>query len=108
MKSNRFRAENPKPVWGSALPVITFILIFGFFFYAITRLSENATEQQIASLETAVTRDILHCFASEGEYPESIKYIEDNYALSYDHTKYEIQYLPGGDGNLPTVKVWQK
>ncbi len=105
MKSNRFRAENPKPVWGTALPVITFVLVFGFFFYAIIMLSERSAEQQIKSLETAVTRDVLHCFASEGEYPESMSYIEENYALSYDHNKFEIEYAPGGDGNLPYVKV---
>ena len=91
-----------------AVPVISFAVIFGVFYLAISRLADNTGIQQRQTLENAVNRDILHCFASEGEYPESIEYLEENYALTYDHDKFEIEYIVSGDNKLPSVKVLVK
>ncbi|MBR6328256.1 MAG: hypothetical protein IKR68_01260 [Lachnospiraceae bacterium] len=108
MQNNRFKTEARGASANMVVPIVSFVLIFGFFFYAISALSQNTASQQVKSLETAVTRDVLHCFAAEGEYPESIEYIEKNYALSYDHNKFDIQYTPSDGNSLPEIKVVEK
>ncbi len=90
------------------IPIISFVIIFGAFYLAITRLADSAGLQQLQALENAVRKDVLHCFASEGEYPESIEYLEKNYALSYDHDRFEVYYVRGDGNVLPEIKVLAK
>ncbi len=67
---NRFNKKESKRAKGGILiPMVSFILIFSLFFFAISKLSLNTEQQQLNALNRAVTRDILHCFASEGRYP---------------------------------------
>ncbi len=85
--------------------MVSFVLIFGLFTAAISMLSKNTEQQQLNALSKAVTRDVLHCFASEGRYPADIKYLEENYALSYNHDHYSIRYDNPGTGEFPSIEI---
>ncbi len=105
MRNNRFKNELEPPAYNIIIPVLSFILIFALFYLAITQLAGNSQIRQLQTLENAVHKDILHCFASEGEYPESIEYLEENYALTYDHDRFSIEYTPGASNTLPEVRI---
>ena len=105
MKNRFSKKEIKKRKGGILIPLVSFIIIFALFVAAISMLSNNTEQQQLSALNRAVTRDILHCFASEGRYPKDITYLEDNYALSYNHDHYSIKYENPGTGEFPTVEI---
>lgn len=75
------------------------------FYLAINSVGNSATERQRDSLERALSRDIVHCYALEGFYPPSLQYIEEHYGLVYDHDKFYIDYRPIGSNIHPDVTI---
>ncbi len=107
MRRNRLKKEKPNIAFAVVFPLVTFVVIFAMFYYGITQLSEASDRQQLEGLQTTIERDIVHCYASEGEYPPSLEYLEENYGLTYDHSKYFVDYQPVGTNILPDVTVME-
>ena len=61
--------------------------------------------KQQESLETALARDITHCYAVEGFYPPSLSYMEEHYGLTYDKDLFFVDYQPIGSNIRPDVTV---
>ncbi|MCB5577777.1 MULTISPECIES: hypothetical protein [Dorea] len=60
------------------------------------------------TLQSAVTRDITRCYAQEGTYPESLAYLKKHYGLTYDSSKYFVDYQPLGANIMPDVTIIRK
>lgn len=86
-------------------PIITFIPIICLFYFGIQSLSATNDAEQKKSLENALLKDVVHCYAVEGIYPPSLDYIVNNYGLIYDKDKYFIDYQPIGTNILPDMTV---
>lgn len=107
MKRDRLKKTKKNIAVSLIFPFVTFVVIFGLFYYGITQISSANNRQELESLQTTIHRDIVHCYASEGVYPPNLEYIEDNYGLTYDHNKYYIEYQPVGVNVLPDVTVME-
>ena len=79
---------------------IEYNLVLGISFIAST-----SSKDQKQVLTDAVTKDIIHCYAVEGYYPPSLAYIEDHYGLTYDKSRYLVDYVPVGDNIMPSVTI---
>lgn len=82
-----------------------FIVLFIVFISGVQDVSESTVKRQKDSLETAISRDITHCYAVEGAYPPSLDYIKQHYGLSYDEDLFFVDYQPIGSNVLPNVTV---
>lgn len=82
-----------------------FAAVFLLFWFAVSSLSTRTNEEEIQTLETAVTRGITYCYAVEGSYPASLAYLKENYGLIYNEDKYFIDYQPMGANILPDVTI---
>lgn len=105
--SNRF--SNKKNIF-SFLTHIRLIYIFCpiiliFFMLGLSSIEETATQKQLESLETALTRNITHCYAVEGYYPPSLAYLEENYGLTYDKDLFFVDYQPVASNMRPNVTI---
>lgn len=78
------------------------IILFVFF---ISSVSNQTLEKQSESLQNAIRRDILHCYAVEGFYPPSLSYLEEHYGLVYDHDHFVVDYQPVADNIQPDVTI---
>ena len=87
------------------LALCIFVAIIVIFYCGINAFSASADSSEKESLENALSRSITYCYATEGSYPESLKYIEKNYGLSYDKDKYFIDYRVMGSNILPEVTI---
>lgn len=105
MKRDRFKKQKKGIAFSVVIPLVSFIFIFGLFYYGINEVNAASDRQILDSLKTAVHRDIVHCYATEGEYPPSIEYIEEKYGLTYDHSRFVIDYQVVGTNILPEVTV---
>ena len=107
---NRFtRKSLPKRIAESVnFSIVFFIGIIVIFIVGITILSSKNNRDERDVLEKALNKDIVHCYAVEGYYPPSLAYIEEHYGLTYDHSKYIVDYESVGANIMPTVTILEK
>lgn len=75
------------------------------FLLSLSSIQESTLEKQQESLESALIRDITHCYAVEGFYPPSLSYIEEHYGLTYDKELFFVDYRPVGSNMRPDVTI---
>lgn len=75
------------------------------FWLLINSVNESTIERQQESLENAINRDIIHCYALEGYYPPSLAYMEEHYGLTYDKDLFFVDYRPIGSNMRPDVTI---
>lgn len=100
--SKKSMAGNKK---GILVPILGFVLIVLLFFAGVNRISGTSDTQAYESLQTAIHRNIVHCYAVEGQYPPSLEYMETHYGLSYDKSKYFIDYDIMASNIMPDVTI---
>ena len=83
--------------------IISAVLIAGIYY-----ISNMGSEQGIKLTREAAIRTAVECYAIEGIYPPNVKYMEDNYNLSYDKTKYYIHYDAFASNIMATIEVYEK
>ena len=90
------------------ISLCVFLVVLLLFFRGISSLSDNTTRRQKESLENALTRSITYCYAVEGAYPQSLDYLKDNYGLTYDESRFFVDYQDRGANILPDVTVIER
>ena len=88
--------------------IVIFLLIFLCFWFAVSSFSTRTKAEELQTLDAALTRIITHCYAVEGNYPESLDYLKKNYGLTYDEDKFYIDYQALGANIMPDVTIIQK
>ncbi len=104
---NYFVRKKPKYL-KLLVQIFIFIAFFGVLGMAFDSVSEGNQEQEIESLKTAIDRASVHCYATEGAYPDSLEYLEENYALQVNHDKYIIHYDVFATNIKPDVTVLRR
>lgn len=87
------------------LSVLLFLGIFLCFTLGVNRMSREASQTELDILEQAVQRAVVHCYAAEGQYPESLAYLEEHYGLRYDKEKFFIGYEVLGQNIMPDITI---
>lgn len=107
MRRNRFESNSmgllPRLV--NILPLLVGVFILILFLRGIQSVSDTTAAKQQESLETALSRSIAQCYAVEGMYPPSLHYIREHYGLTYDESKFMIDYRCEGSNLMPEVVV---
>ena len=93
---------------GQTMSILVFVVVIAAFIIGINAVSNSTLTDDRTLLEKAGTKDIVHCYAVEGVYPPSLKYIEDHYGLTYDHDKYIVSYESIGSNIMPSVMIIEK
>ena len=77
---NRFQKQKNagKNVRSLAAPVLLAVAVIGCVWNGITSVSDQTARQQKKSLEEAIRRDMVTCYAMEGVYPESLDYLKEH------------------------------
>ena len=105
--TNRFTAKKNIFSFLSHIRFIYFLCpaLLLIFVLALSSIEETAVDKQMESLETALTRDITHCYAVEGYYPPSLAYLEEHYGLTYDKELFFVDYQPVASNIRPNVTI---
>jgi len=86
-------------------PIIAFVFVFGLFFYGINTATSSSNAASLDSLKTALSHDILHCYASTGAYPKDLNQIEEDYGLTYNKENIHISYTYLGPNTYPDYEI---
>ena len=85
--------------------LIVLLLLCVLLIYCTGVISNHSTGEQMKVLSDAVERSIVQCYALEGEYPTDIDYLQKNYGLSYDESKFTINYSYVDSRTMPEVDI---
>lgn len=87
------------------LSIVLFVGIAVLFFLAVDATGKSSISKQQESLENALSRDIVQCYAIEGRYPPDLEYLEQHYGLTYDKKTFFVDYIPVASNLYPDVTV---
>ncbi len=87
------------------ISIAIFVLIAVFFILAVEYSGKSTIEKQQESLEKAIARDIVQCYAIEGQYPPTLEYMEEHYGLTYDKDTFFVDYQPIAANLYPDYTV---
>ncbi|HAL02074.1 MAG TPA: hypothetical protein DCP07_01825 [Lachnospiraceae bacterium] len=104
---NRFDNDRSKKkiVSSTLFSIIIFVVVIVVFLCGVSMLSNSSALDDRTVLEEALKKDIAHCYAVEGTYPESVEYMEEHYGLSYDKEHYIIDYEMIGANIYPSYMI---
>lgn len=107
--ANRFDKTSisilPSENFYRVISVVIFVLIAVFSIQAVEYSGRSSIEKEQESLENAISRDIVQCYALEGMYPPSLSYMEDHYGLTYDKNVFFVDYQPIAANLYPDYTV---
>ena len=104
----RFYHDNSRNYIKHIASMILFAALFVLFFFGISNISDQSDKKQSESLETAISRGVAHCYATNGYYPEDLSYLIEHYGILYDSDKYFIDYTVLGENIFPEITIIEK
>ena len=107
---NRFTKKRKGEKTFSSLFLSLIICITGivFLYEGTHSISSAASQSQMDSLISSIRRSAIHCYAVEGEYPESLDYLKEHYGISWDEDKYVVDYSVTGSNLMPSIMVFSR
>lgn len=105
---NRFQKKRSGKRWRTVGSILVTALVFGGCWMGIQSISIQTRKQQKISLENAIRKDMVQCYAMEGHYPESLEYLEEHYGLTWDKDHFLVAYEVLGTNMMPDVTVIER
>lgn len=90
---------------------LSFLIFIGtmiMFSYGFQNSSSANKEEDLTRVDNAIKTAILECYSIEGEYPQSLTYLEENYGLYINEDKYTIHYMYIASNIMPESQVFRK
>ncbi len=85
--------------------VVLFVVVLIVLTVGTSSLSGSADAQGLAATKNAIERATVLCYATEGFYPPGLSYLEKNYGIQVDHTRYAVRYEVYATNIMPTITV---
>lgn len=88
-----------------ALSLVVFCAMVALLFSGLHNAQQASQSQALEMVEQSIARAMVTCYAVEGVYPESFAYLQENYGLAVDESKYMVDYQAFASNIMPTVTV---
>lgn len=82
-----------------------FLLVLVGVALGTSRLANTTSEEGVLATQQAIQRAAVLCYASEGFYPPTLAYIEENYGVQIDYDTYVVAYDIFASNIMPSVRV---
>lgn len=86
-------------------PVLFLLCIFVLFLAGIRYTSADTIAKEQAALEQALCKGAVHTYAITGRYPQSLAQLTEEYHITYDHSKFVVDYVPNASNLFPMISV---
>lgn len=86
-------------------PLLFLLVIASVFFAGISFTSRDTLQKEQKILEQSLKRGAVHTYALTGRYPESADELIKDYHITYDSSRFVIEYVPNGSNLFPTISV---
>jgi hypothetical protein len=84
----------------AVVAVIVLILVM------TSSVDDSRRNENIKIDKEAIVRATVQCYSIEGRYPSNIEYLEENYGLTLDRSKYIYHYNSIGENMMPIIELF--
>ncbi|HCO29472.1 MAG TPA: hypothetical protein DIT54_08740 [Lachnospiraceae bacterium] len=85
--------------------ILIFIALLVFLILVFPKIAQKASEEKQQTLEDALYRASIQCYAIEGKYPPSVEYLEKYYGIVIDHKRFTVFYDGWAENVMPDITV---
>lgn len=85
--------------------IFIFIVMIGILMFGVRSMQQGTQDYSQESLEKALKRGIVQCYALEGRYPDTLEYLLENYHIVYDETYFDVKYEVMASNLMPQITV---
>ena len=68
-------------------------------------VSQKSSDEELKMAQDSIRRAVVSCYAIEGRYPDTYKYLAENYGLTVDEKKYTVHYEIFASNIMPEITV---
>lgn len=86
-------------------PALLLVLSCTLFVAGVSSTSDQAVHKEQNALEQALKNGAIRTYALTGTYPESLSQLLLDYHITYDKTKFVVEYVPNVSNLLPSISV---
>ena len=86
-------------------PLFLLLCVGLVFFIAIGRTSDATIQKEQSALLQTLENGAVRTYALKGQYPESLDELLSDYHITYDSSRFVIEYVPNGSNLLPSISV---
>ncbi len=83
-------------------------LLIAAALFLLHSLSREVDQDRQQMLEDTIRNYAVQCYALEGAYPETLRYLEDNYTLELNRDQFVYHYRFIGSNMMPEISVFEK
>ena len=105
MKRDIFKRGVSDTIRDCVLPVIFTAAVIAVIAAGLRGAEISSRAEGLRLLGEGVTRAAVQCYAIEGSYPDSVKYMEDHYGIYIDRARYAVHYEIFASNILPDITV---
>ena len=87
------------------VPVLFTLVVMGLIMHGLDQTEQASRAEGRKILEDSIRRAVVANYAIEGRYPESIAYLEENFGISIDRTKYIVHYSIFATNLMPSITI---
>ena len=87
------------------ISAVLFLVILVAFLFGVSKASAGSVDEQRKVLEDAIDRAVIQCYVTEGRYPESFEYLQENYGIIYDDSQFRVDYTIFGSNMKPNITI---
>lgn len=87
------------------LTIVIFVFTIGIFTLSINGINSKADTEGAKTLQNAITKATVQCYAIEGRYPSSVDYLVEHYGIQIDSDKYAVFYEGFASNIMPDITV---
>ncbi len=90
---------------GCILSAAAFAAVIGLFLRGTDAFSGRMETEGAETLQKAIRRTCVQCYAIEGRYPPSVEYLETEYGIRIDRSRYDVFYSGFASNVMPDITV---
>ena len=87
------------------LPVFVLAVLCLVFYLGISGAGTEAVNKEQTTLKQALEQSAIRTYAMTGQYPQSLDELLNDYHITYDKSKFVVEYVPNGSNLLPSISV---
>ena len=91
------------------LILIMVVLVAAIFCLQKATVKMNAGQraESLKQLDQSIRKATMTCYATEGVYPPTIEYLEKNYGIQIDRSKFTVFYSVLAKNMMPDITVME-
>ncbi|MCQ2535887.1 MAG: hypothetical protein MJ110_02845 [Lachnospiraceae bacterium] len=90
---------------GMLVSIAVFAVVLGLFIFAVGKTANQSTEYELEVLNEAINDSLTSCYVTEGRYPDSFDYLKEKYGLTYDDSRFRVDYIVYGTNMRPQITI---